>query len=77
MVVCRLHHFTAMKLDPRCENIEGLALVKHSDASLSTGACLYVLLVSSSVDLHQIHILLTPHSQQNLADSTGYLVPQA
>lgn len=25
----------------------------------------------------QMHILLTPHSQQNLADSTGYLVPQA
>lgn len=68
-------HFIAVKLDPSVKKKFWLTLVKPT-VSLSTGAFLFSL-VSPSSDLHQIHILLTPHSQQNLADSTGYLVPQA
>lgn len=52
-----------------------LALVRTSDISTNASPLLLHLLPSSG--LHQIHILLTPHSQQNLAPSTGYFVPHA
>lgn len=77
--------FTAVKLDPSVRmRIDGgfgfivfyWLLWKPLDARSSNDARLSPSSLSFCVN-RQIHILLMPHSQQNFADSTGYLVPQA